>query len=416
MARKSKNKGELGAGLLLIFLFVLASVIVLLTIVSSFVLIGYWVYYKGLSQQLPTPQSKDDFVQTREENRLIAIAEKQYTSAVALVSQIEAEGAQLSKRKDHQYDERSELGKRLNAQISRADNDRIHGSIAISVNKQFVSSRYDHHVLVESWQRGLSVAMYAYFGVLIAALIFKPQLVVSLSENLNSNAFISAPSFLPNLWGAMFVASVCAVLGFFVTRWLAKSSIESNLANGKRLTKLEAIAFSEVFAQISEIGNIFDKHCKDSAKFLEDRKIELATKQIDLKNKSTEKIEEEISIPPVEVHPVQVNVVEVMVPEPTQLIEESSIEIVEKTVSPQSPAKPKSPDGKQRPALWLRLIGMFIGACFGFIASMSIFITNIVNPVASMLSVIGITIFFAVIGYRKKYKRKSAALLSVPGN
>ncbi|MDO8729507.1 MAG: hypothetical protein Q7K26_06560 [bacterium] len=416
MARKSKSKGELGAGLLLIFLFVLASVIVLLTIVSSFVLIGYWAYYKGLSQKLPTPQSKDDFVQTREENRLIAIAEKQCASAATLASQIETEGAQLSKRKDRQYDERSELGKRLNAQTSRTDNDRIHGSIAISVNKQFVSSRYDHHVLVESWQRGFSVAMYAYFGVLIAIVIFKPQFVVNLSEKLNSNAFISAPSFLPNLWGAMFVASVCAALGFFITRWFAKKSIESNLANGKRLTKLEAIAFSEVFAQISEIGNIFDKHCKDSAKFLADRKKELATKQRELKNKSTEKIEEEISIRPAEVRPVQVNVVEVMAPEPTQLMEKPSIEIVDKMVSPQLPIKIKSPDGKQRPALWLRLIGMFIGACFGFIASMSIFITNLVNPVASMLSVIGITLFFAIVGYRKKYKRKSTVLLPATGN
>lgn len=254
MARRKKDDdGARIAQSILVGL--LAAIVILLTLVSSAVLIGGWIYYLAKLRKLPKPEALSDFAHTRSEIKKLIEIQEALPAMEAVLADLWEQGAHLSKRQDSYFQERSKLGKELNPKIQQLEGD-IAGVKAIQRQyKHFPQDRFDHYSHILGWYRGLTLSLFVYAGILAWQLSAPAEWVVSFSAFLNENGFLGVLLGNENLWGAMAVATGAAVLTVGLGRLIVPHTVSTELKNKEERTKEEAISYSEALAIATGIGD-----------------------------------------------------------------------------------------------------------------------------------------------------------------
>ena len=254
MARKKKEDNAASL-LLFLFLAVIAFVIVFLTILSSLILLGFWVYCEYGAKNAGALLLKDvkDFDLSPEEKGSIVQSKSQIAALETIIEQLESEKHELNagisqlfsdgraqgirERKDGMFDVRMASGQQYNADIEKiktskaaveqsinGNNREIEvlqaGINTIEVQPRLRRDSYNDYlsnwISVKGLQKAVRYSILSYFTLLLALLSWTPAWVANISLWLNKHSGIPAAFGIEALYGSMLASFIASLIVLWV--------------------------------------------------------------------------------------------------------------------------------------------------------------------------------------------------------
>lgn len=280
MARKKSN-GIAGALVILLFA-ALATFITFASVVYGAVVLVAWSYYNRKSSSIPDALSDGFFIATREESRRIAELDKALADERKILTGLKSEGQGLKRRNDDAYDERSNLGKRLNDEVAMSRASERDMVVDLAELRNHNHQRRSHYLGIKVGAASWSKAGKAYLTAILFFAIYTPEWVAQLNQFLSKSGWLGQIKSVPMLWGILSAAALISLAVQQAARLYFKYSIEQALEQAEKPDKHAAVMFTELLAAQSDIG-IHESDDLDRAEaiFKEREGIKQAAKVVD---------------------------------------------------------------------------------------------------------------------------------------
>lgn len=224
MARKKKSQGFHPAMLLLLVVFIL----VLLTFLVAAGLVGLWLFWE-VSYRRRISDLTDRLVLSESDLAEIQKLEERGGALLAERYAIEAEGAHLTRRSDRYFDERSALGKELNARLRPVVDEGQRKEALLHELQQAPLLARAEYVQLGAGLRASRFAVLSLALVGVTVAFFGPAWAEGLGTWIINNS-LWAPDIEATLFGALMVSTWLAVGVYFLAQALARDAVEQSLS------------------------------------------------------------------------------------------------------------------------------------------------------------------------------------------
>ena len=238
-----KNDNDLGSFLVVIFLF-FATILVLLLIFGS---IGYflvWIYFEIKSRLCISPDSIEEIkVKERETLALLEINKtlseliKSRNDAQIKKVQTKQEGNGLSVRQDGLFNEKSTLGKQLNAVLHVLNSEIEACRFQMQTCQDHIDdihnmqkSRINKFLFYESFKMAIRSGLVVYAVSIFSIVKYQPNWSLQFSSWVESHSIIKIFNSYPELYGATTLSLFISLLSVFFLYIFYRNNITRSLA------------------------------------------------------------------------------------------------------------------------------------------------------------------------------------------
>lgn len=270
MARSRKRKKQGGNAEALI-LKALATLIVLLVMIGSFLLLAAWLFFERKNSRLAKPTSLSFFNNTSDE---VALSKNQTRALDRIYSRLDAieiEGQRIPKRQDGLYNERSQKGKQFNIEVAELNNNANSLESSLSVLDSLPQKRLNEWAFYVSMNLALRISVVSYLLSFASFAWFQPKWVTQLSTTLQNYSLLDFYSSYPIAYGASVGALVISLLFLVISYFYFREqkidelseNKQNNIRNNTQIIE-ENISTDEIIDYLSQISHATLKSIVDN--------------------------------------------------------------------------------------------------------------------------------------------------------
>lgn len=220
--RRRKDKGA--NPIVLLVMSVLGFLILALTVIGIVALYGAWIYYEKRARRMPTSLSDVKASHTIKEKVHLRALNIEAAKLSTRLEELQVQGKKVNRRKDGAFDERSQLGKQLNADIPEVEEKLDEVTAQLDEIEDAPRARIREWISVKSSLYALRYTSLSYPLICIFALYTKQEGVKKISHIVENN--VGSPLFgIENLYGALTASLLVSGILFALAKILINARL-----------------------------------------------------------------------------------------------------------------------------------------------------------------------------------------------
>lgn len=220
-----KKKESPAGGLIILAIQLLGIIILLITFLAFFALVGAWLYFEQAMRKYQGTQGRDDFKLTAEDKQTLNDYTQAKTKIASRLDEINELRRTLPLKTDGSFDSRNKEGRSLNSELQTLRADLEQCDLTIDHLSALEENEFTHWITIRSGLYSSRIAMVALPFIAITLFLRPPLFVGTLNEFIEKTSGLTAVVGIDQLYGILAttigIDSVMFLLTWGVARWVA---------------------------------------------------------------------------------------------------------------------------------------------------------------------------------------------------